>query len=323
MMTPVYRPGRRTALALFGAVLCAPRAAFAGGVETISGAAFGTYWQITAPSGHTIAGLVPEIEALFGDIDLHLSPWRADSMISRFNSGAAPASDPALMQVTKAALEISRQSEGAFDPTVGPLVAQWGFGPVLRGGAPDWRALSVGPEGLTKARADLTVDLCGIAKGWALDRAAALARDAGFDSLLIDLGGELCALGRHPDGRDWRVAIEAPLPALRAPAALRLPAGAAVATSGTRTQSYRLNGRTYSHIIDPVTREPAAGSLRSVTVVAATATSADGWATALCAAGEGAGPDLAHAQGVAALFLFEKDGAMRVRRTGQISDFIL
>jgi thiamine biosynthesis lipoprotein len=323
MKRPPFRPSRRSALALFGAALVTPRVCFAGSVEMISGPAFGTYWRIAAPSGSGVARLVPEIQALFAKIDTQLSPWRGDSAISQFNRGTAGANDSALIQVTAAALDIARRSEGAFDPTVGPLVAQWGFGPVTQGGAPDWRALAVGPDVLKKARADLTLDLCGIAKGWALDRAAALARDAGFDSLLIDLGGELYALGQHPDGRDWHVAIEAPLPILQAPAALRLPAGAAVATSGTRAQSYQLNGRIYSHIIDPTTHAPAAGSLRSVTVVAADAMTADGWATALCAAGDRAGPDLAASQNIAAVFLIEQDGALRTLRMGPIAQFIL
>ncbi len=323
MKRPVYRPSRRSALALFGAAFATPSVCFAGSVETLSGPAFGTYWQIAAPRGSGVARLVPDIQALFAKIDTQFSPWRADSAISQFNRGTAGAFDPALLQVTAAALDIARLSEGAFDPTVGPLVAQWGFGPVTQGGAPDWRALAVGPDALTKARADLTLDLCGIAKGWALDRAAALARDAGFDSLLIDLGGELYALGQHPDGRDWHVAIEAPSPLFQSPAALRLPAGAAVATSGTRAQSYDLGGRVYSHIIDPVTRAPAAGGLRSVTVVAADAMTADGWATALCAAGDMAGPDLAASQNIAAVFLIEQEDALRIVRTGQIAQFIL
>jgi thiamine biosynthesis lipoprotein len=323
MMQPVFQPSRRSALTMLGAALLAPRVGLAAPVEIMSGAAFGTYWQISAPDGGGASELAADIQQLFDGIDRVFSPWRADSTISRFNRGRAGATDPAFIEVTTAALDIARKSEGAFDPTVGPLVAQWGFGPVLQGSAPDWRALSVGPDLLTKARADLTLDLCGIAKGWALDRAAGLARDAGFDNLLIDLGGELYAQGRHPAGRDWHVAIEAPLPMQSAPAVLRLPTGAAVATSGTRAQSYQLNGRTYSHIIDPLTRAPAAGGLRSVTVVAPDAMTADGWATALCAAGASAGPDLATTQDIAALFLIEQDGALRAVRTGQISQFIL
>ena len=324
-MTCLPNPSRRKALGLIGATLVLPRAVFAGGIETISGTAFGTYWRISAPAGGDIARLAPRIDALFAAIDLQFSPWRTDSAISRFNAGPAgvQAADSALIEVTEAALEIADQSAGAFDPTVGPLVARWGFGPIDQGGAPDWRGLSVEPSGLTKMRADLTLDLCGIAKGWALDRATDLAREAGFESLLLDLGGEFIAIGRHPDGRDWRLAVEAPRPSQPAAAALRLPDGAAAATSGMRAQSYSLNGRFYSHIIDPDTQEPAAGALRSVTVVASDASTADGWATALCAAGVAAGPALADIQDIAALFLIDEHGALREVRTGSIAKLIL
>ncbi len=324
-MTTGTSLSRRAALGLFGATLVCPRASLAGGVEAISGTAFGTRWRIAAPAGSGIARLAPAISALFDEIDRQFSPWRADSAISRFNAGpaGAQAADPALVDVTTAALDIARRSRGAFDPTVGPLVARWGFGPIDRGGSPDWRALSVAPATLKKARADLTLDLCGIAKGWALDRAAALARSRGFDDLLLDLGGEFAALGRHPDGRDWRVAVESPVSSRPAQAVLRLAPGTAVATSGTGIQSYKLNGRLYSHIIDPATGSPLESGLRSVTVIAGDAMTADGWATALIAAGDRAGPALAEMHGVAALFLVEDNGVLRKVRTGSVAGMII
>lgn len=324
-MTCKFETTRRTALSLIAATLALPRAALAGGLETSSGTAFGTLWRISAPHGSGVALLGPEVETLFAEIDALLSPWRPDSEISRFNAGPAgerPAA-PALVEVTEASLDIARRSGGAFDPTVGPLVAQWGFGPILHGGSPDWRAISAGPGGIGKTRADLTLDLCGIAKGWALDQAVARLQSMGMNDLLFELGGEFAALGHHPHRRAWRIAVESPLPGRTAPVALRLPAGLAVATSGTREQSYQLQGHRYSHIIDPLSRTPVFGALRSVTVVADDAMTADGWATALFAAGSEAGPDLALAENIAALFLIEDDGALLQIRTGPIEELIL
>ena len=314
---------RRMALGLMGAGLAFPRAALAFGVRTVTGQAFGTGWGLTGASGSDLAALVPAIEATFAGIDLTMSPWRRDSTVSRFNAGQGDiAADPALVSVTRAALDLAAASEGAFDPTVGPLVAHWGFG-LIEGGEPDWRGLSAGSGTLSKTHADLTLDLCGIAKGHALDRAAAIAREAGVQDVLLDLGGELVALGQHPAGRDWRVAVASPLPGGAPPAALRLPAGAACATSGLGQQGYTVGGRTYGHIIDPATGNPARGRLRSVTVVAEDAMTADGWATALFAAGEEAGQDLAAARGLGALFLVEMDGALHQRRTGRIAELLL
>jgi thiamine biosynthesis lipoprotein len=311
---------RRGALGLLAGAALFPGATVAAGMANVSGRAFGTSWRLAAPTGHPLERLGQEIERVFGAVDAVFSPWRADSVVSRFNmAGAGSVHHADLSRVSAEALDLARKSEGAFDPTVGPLVARWGFGPLTAGGHPDWRGLSAEAGAVAKMRDDLTLDLCGIAKGWALDRAGALAAEFGLRDFLFELGGEFLAQGRHPAGRDWRVGVEGPAPA----PALRLPGGAAVATSGVWQQSYNLNGRLYSHIIDPRTDEPMAGALRSVTVVAPDAMTADGWATALCAAGAEAGPDLAATQGVAALFLVETGAGLRRIETGPIQEFVL
>ena len=325
MTKPNLNPTRRSMMGMIAAAAVAPRAAFAAAQEAVEGRAFGTTWRAVAPAGQGLEKLRPAIDALFAEIDRQLSPWRPDSAISRFNLGAAhqAAVDPALTEVTASALEIARHSEGAFDPTVGPLVARWGFGPIGAGGAPDWRGISVGQAGVVKARGDLTLDLCGIAKGWALDRAMGLAASAGVHDLLFDLGGEFAAAGHHPEGRSWRVGIEVPNIAGSRQMALRLPQGMAAATSGSGAQSYGRGGRIYGHIIAPRARAPVNGTMFSVTVVAETAMRADAWATALFAAGDQAGPDLAASQGVSAVFQFEFAGKVRHLTTGRISELIL
>ena len=320
MGTTTYRLSRRAAIGAIGAACVLPRSALAGTLATATGWAFGTSWRIVAPGGTDLVDLMPAVEALFAGIDRTFSPWRADSVISRFNAGPAGQSlrNRDLADVTAAALGITRQSGGAFDPTVGPLVARWGFGPIQGDGAPDWRGLSVRRDMIAKTRDDLTVDLCGIAKGWALDRAVVLLRAAGVDNFLFELGGEFRAVGRHPDERNWRVVIETPDWTPEPPMTLDLPSGVAVATSGVWAQSYDLNGRLYSHIIDTGTGLPVSGALRSVTVVAADAMTADGWATALCAAGAKAGPESATVQGLAAVFQIELEGELRRVKTGAI-----
>src|SRR6056297_3371121 len=298
-------PSRRAFLTGLGAALAAPSLVRAAASEHLSGAAFGTRWSITGPEGAGLERLRPKIDALIAEIDRDMSPWRADSAISRFNASksGSPASSE-MIRVTQSALRLARESEGAFDPTVGPLVARWGFGPIERGAAPDWRKVTIGTGRLTKGRA--------------LDRAWQLARDHGVSNLLLDLGGELRALGRHPEGRDWQVAVEPPAPGQPVPAILHLSEGMAVATSGLGAQSYMLNGRVWGHIMNPASARPVEGSLRSVTVLAHDAMTADGWATALFAAGDAAGPALARTHDIAALFLFEGASSLRQLRTGGI-----
>ncbi|MXQ09247.1 FAD:protein FMN transferase [Alphaproteobacteria bacterium GH1-50] len=324
---PIFAPSRRTALGLIGATLLGPKAALAAGLESAGGRAFGTTWRMVYGGPGEREGLTRRIGAVLAEVDRVFSPWRADSDLSAFNAapdGVAVA-DPSLAHVTAAALDIARRSGGAFDPTVGPLVARWGFGPIDApgGGAPDWRGIRAAGAGIAKGRPDLTLDLCGIAKGWALDRVVELLRGDGVGEALVEIGGEFAAIGTHPEGRDWRVAVEALRVGQPPVAALRLAPGMAVATSGIAAQSYELNGRLYSHIIDPGTGAPAGGALGSVTVAAGDAMTADGWATALCAAGPVLGPEIARAEGVAALFVSAEDAGHRQWTTGAMRELVL
>lgn len=321
---------RRHALGLIAGASILPHVAQATGMEMISGRAFGTSWQLVAsPKGdfglsseRTLEAIGTEINALFSKIDRQFSPYRGDSLISQFNTtrDGAVQQDKDFKLVTQKALHIATQSEGFFDPTVGPLVARWGFGPITTGDTPDWRGITVGPQGVGKTSGALTLDLCGIAKGWALDEASQRLLALGFEDFLFDLGGELVAFGTHPSGRDWRVAIEAAAADRPSPAALRLPSGMAVATSGINAQSYMLRAMTYGHIIDPSRGAPVQGRLQSVSVISEDATTADGWATALFAAGDKFGPEMAQAMGLAAVFAFA-DG--ETRHTRAMASFLV
>ncbi|SHL96675.1 thiamine biosynthesis lipoprotein [Paracoccus solventivorans] len=313
---------RRRFLALGAACVAAP--AVARGVSPlagIGGAAFGTGWSVSLPAGTPTAALQAHIEALLADLDLVFSPWRADSVISRFNDAGAGdmAVADEVAEVAHSALIIAESSSGHFDPTVGPLVARWGFGPIDHGEAMPggWRGLSVANDHIAKTRPGLTLDLCGIAKGHALDRMAGLLLDAGHDDFLIDFGGELAARGRHPSGRVWQVGIEDPRPEAEGFVGMLRLDSLAVATSGDRANGYNIGPRRYSHIIDPATREPVEGALASVSVLTASAREADGWATALMAAGE-AGPELARNRDIAALFLFRDGVGLRSVATGAV-----
>ena len=254
-------PTRRTVIGLLAAGCALPHTALANTLDMFEGRAFGTYWRLSGGVGRDLAALMPEIDALFAAQDRVFSPYRQDSDISAFNAGEAGAVHAAPEHVAPSAAR----------PRPAYPACPWVMRPNTSG------ALSVRDGTLSKARADLTLDLCGIAKGWALDRAGDLLRGAGDAGALLDVGGELLAIGQHPAGRDWRVAVEAPLHGQRAPMRLRLPDGMAVATSGTRAQSYWLNDTFYSHIIGRETQ--AQSRARSVTVLAGDAMTADGWAT--------------------------------------------
>jgi thiamine biosynthesis lipoprotein len=325
MTNSTLRPTRRNALGLIGATFVLPQISQAAATRSIQGAAFGTTWQLVASHHDDLESLRADIDALFATIDQQMSPWRSDSDISQFNTMGAGwhRADAEMILVTTAALDLAKVSHGAFDPTVGPLVAQWGFGPIEGGLEPDWRGLSLGYSSIGKARGDLSLDLCGIAKGRALDLAVDLVKARGVDNFLFDLGGELKAFGQHPSGRSFQVAVQHIVAGQPAPATLRLADGLAVATSGLRTQSYELANNTYGHIIDPRMRLPANDHLFSVTVLGRDAMIADGWATALFAAGLSGGPDLAQSNNIDALFLTRDGAGIPSVKTGAIEGALL
>ena len=230
-------------------------------------------------------------------VDSLMSTWKPESEISRLNAAAGTGTWTSLSEETVAVLAaahaVAAASEGAFDVTVGPLMHAWGF----RGGArarpqpallDSVRAL-VGMAALELdgaggrarlTRAGAAVDLGAIAKGYALDLAAAGMRRAGAMAGLVDLGGNALAFGPPPGGRDaWVVGILDPRDPDGSIGEIRLREGA-VATSGDYEQFFEADGVRYSHIMDPRTGAPAHGVLQA-TVVAPTGLQSDALSTAL------------------------------------------
>jgi len=323
---------RRRLLVFGGANLVAAKVftpALVSGAEplvTMNGRAFGSGWAVALPSGSDLESLRTPLEAMLAEVDQTMSPWRSDSEISVFNSSSAGSrsvsSETAL--VAAAALDTAKASEGWFDPTVGPMVSKWGFGPIegTDGMASPWEQLMANPGELGKSENHLTLDLCGIAKGRALDRMAEIIADSGYEDFLIDLGGEITGQGRHPEGRHWQVAVEDPRPEYESPVGGVQLDGRAIATSGLRAQSYQIGHMTYSHIIDPRDGIPVQSSTLSVSVLADDGMNADAWATALVAAGD-EGPALAEGAGIAALFLKRRPMGLGRVTTGDFDRYLL
>lgn len=305
--------GTATLMGTAGLFLAGAPPARASDAIRLSGRAFGTSWQITlAGGGGDPTAVGGRTATLLRELDLILSPFRSESAISRFNRarttdaqyGPAP-----LIEVASQALRVSTLTAGAFDPTVGPAVRRFGFGPIegARGSAGPI-ALAVDGETLTKTDPALTLDLCGIAKGYALDRMLGLARSMGITNLLIEFGGEVIADGRGPDGAPWRIGIADPL--LGGVHGVVEARGLAVATSGDAINAYEVAGRRYSHVIDPATWEPVVNPVASVTVLASSAMLADALATALMVMGPERGLAFAEARDLAVLFLVRIEGGL-------------
>lgn len=255
-----------------------------------------------APDEARVAELRAAVEARFEALMQQMSNYRPDSELSRFNASAATepfAVSAEFARVVRQALDLSRDSAGAFDPTVGPIVDLWGFG------APDRRAdlptadeiaaaralcgaahLQVTPDGaLRKDLPGLRLDLGGIAKGYGADVAAQELRDRGYSNVFVSVCGEIVAFGTNPDGQPWRVGVERPIQDLPRGAdhiAVVPLSGRALSTSGD-TYNYFLDadGNSYAHILDPTTGRPVRNTLASVTVIGPCGLVADGLATTL------------------------------------------
>ena len=237
-----------------------------------------------------------QAETALRTIEVRMSTWLTDSEISRFNA-ARPGEEvplsPQSLDVLRAAEEARAQTGGAFDVTCRPLIELWrraGEQDVLpteselsdARAASNWELIELRETGAVKQAAGAGVDLGGIGKGYAIDRAIEALRRGEVAGAMVDVGGDLACFGRQADGRLWPVDVKSPFGPGRL-AQLRLRGGA-VATSGNYARYAQIAGKRYSHIIDPRVGRPAE-AVQSATVVAPTAVTADIWATALSVLG--------------------------------------
>ena len=236
-----------------------------------------------------------------------MSVWRADSDVVRLNeaAGRAPVTiSPDVMEVLRAAREMSDATGGAFDVTFGAFADVWKFDHDQDDRIPsdaqiqarlplvNYRDLELdaGKRTAVLRRTGMRVHLGGIGKGYAVDRAASILRQRGIRDFLIQFGGDLYAGGRRGD-RPWRAAIQDPRgPVGRTFASLDL-SDSSFSTSGDYERYFVHDGVRYHHIMDPRTGRPARGA-RSVTIVARNATTADALSTGVFALGPAAGMEL-------------------------------
>ncbi len=246
-----------------------------------------------------------EVEGRLAKIDALMSTYKPKSEISRFNRSRLltpfPVSPETLIVVEKA-LEFSRLSDGAFDPTVGGLVDLWGFGPTPRSDPPKdseiaaalktagYKRLSTrkSPPALIKAVPELEIDLSAIAKGYSVDFVAAALENRGIKNFLVEVGGEVVAKGKNPSGGPWRIGIDKPkenaLPGDDLTAIVPL-SGRAMATSGSYRNFIKKGGKRLPHFIDPRTGRPVPHTLASASIIAPTCIEADAAATAVMVMG--------------------------------------
>lgn len=277
--------------------------------------------------------LQTQINGLLSTVNAQMSTYIPESEISRFNASETTTWFPVskdFVFVAELARKISRDSLGAFDPTVQPLVNAWGFGPE---GVPSHQPedleiermktvvgmhhlqIQTDPPAIRKLHGKVSLDFSAIAKGFAVDKIAEHLEYAGFKNYLVEIGGEIRALGQNTEGYPWKLGIEKPQ--LTEESLMRsvqktinLNFGA-MATSGSYRNYREIDGRRFSHTIDPRTGYPISHRLVSVTVVHNSCAEADGWATALNVLGPKEGLKIADLYGLAAyLVVMTEEGTM-------------
>jgi len=327
-------------------LVCATTAAACTGANVpgairIGGPTMGSTWSVTivpGPDGLAAAGvddLRRDVSAYLDRIDVLMSTWNADSELSHFNRSSSLEPFPVsgeTFEVLEWASRVTRETGGAFDITVGPLVDAWGFGtgddvpPPTDDLVDRLRAhtgmdqLALDPEGpsVRKHHADVRGDVSALAPGYAADGIVGLLRERGFSDVLVDVGGELAASGHNEDGRPWRVAVELPEGSGRDAVAVVELSDAGMATSGDYRNYREVNGERVAHIIDPRTGRPIGHRLASATVVDRLAVRADALATALMVLGPEDGLALAERLDVAALLVVrDENGGFTTRASSR------
>ncbi|MCC6143533.1 MAG: FAD:protein FMN transferase [Candidatus Hydrogenedentes bacterium] len=286
-----------------------------------SGPTMGTEYHVKV-----IADLGPEarekLDGLVADtlagVNGLMSTYDPKSELSRFNQWAS--TDPFALsdetaEVFRIALEVSRQSGGAFDVTVGPLVNAFGFGPDESPQPPDdgtlaslrervgYTMLTLDGTRISKARPDIYCDLSAVAKGYGVDVVANMLEAQGYGRYMVEVGGEVRAKGMNLRGQPWQIAVEKPIEDGRALQRIVSVEDQGLATSGDYRNFYTKDGQRYAHTIDPTTGRPVEHGIASASVLHKSCAWADAYATALMVLGAEKGIDLAREQGLAVLLI--------------------
>jgi thiamine biosynthesis lipoprotein len=258
---------------------------------------FGTTYKIVYQCD---SDLTASIRQELRRVDYSLSPFNKESVITAVNQNREVMLDPYFVEVFNKAMEISRETKGAFDITVAPLVNAWGFGfkheqmPTKRQVDSlrqiiGYQKVALKNGKVVKQDPRMMLDCSAIAKGFGVDAVARLLRDRGVQNFMVEIGGEVVTCGVNAQRLPWRVGVVKPsedsLSTGHELQTILNVTDKAMATSGNYRNFYYKNGRRYAHTIDPKTGYPVQHSLLSATVLAASCTVADAYATSFMVMG--------------------------------------
>lgn len=284
--------------------------------------AMDTIMSITAYGNHAEAAIHDAIETV-NKYDSLFSRTRPDSDIYRLNTDSTALISGETADMISMAQEWNRKTSGAFDITIAPVSAAWGFSGAEGYRVPsneelsallelvDSSALSLEAHNAILTKAGMELDLGGIAKGYTGGKADAVLREHGVESALLDLGHNITVIGAKPDGSAWRIAVQDPAANDRTVGVLSLTDCSAV-TSGGYQRWFERDRQHYHHIIDPRTGYPADSGLLSTTVICSDPGLADLLSTATFVLGEQASLALWRTEGNFELVMVTDDSRLIV-----------
>lgn len=264
-----------------------------------------------------------DFDSIFREIENTLSLWDENSMISRVNrNDESVVLNQIFIDNFNYAMRAAELSEGYFDPTVGPLVSAWGFhfkdGVEMTPEIVDslkqfvgYHKIKIEDGKVIKENPDMTLDFNAVAQGYTTDMIGDFLLLNGVENFLVDVGGEILAMGNKPNGDLWKVGIEKPAEdkdAERIVQEIVELKDKSIVTSGNYRKYVERNGKRYSHSIDPNTGFPAANNMLSATIICDDTSWADCLASICMLVGmERAKEILATQKDVKAFFIYEED----------------
>ncbi len=306
----------------------------AGSYLAIAGETMGTTYAIKYDDA---AGrnLKPGVDSLLVVFNQSLNHYLPDSEITRFNQNdSIDFVLPYFYTVLSRSADIVAATDGAFDPTVAPLVNAWGFGPE-GGELPDSVAVDsllqlVGFEKINftedyvkKEQPRVQLNFSAVAKGYGVDVVAEYLASRGIKNMMVEIGGEVVARGVNPQDERWRIGVSDPEQPGQMSAAVMLD-NRAMATSGNYLNYYERDGKKYAHTIDPRTGYPVQHSVLGASVVADDCTTADAYATAFMVLGlEKTKAILAQQPDLDAFIIYDNQGSLKTFVTPGLEEAVI
>lgn len=302
-----------------------------------SGITQGSYFSITYydESGRTFES---EFDSIFDAVENSVSLWDENSIIRKVNRNEDVVVDKVFRDNFEWAKKASEFSDGAFDATIGPLVAAWGFHykkememtPAMVDSIRqlvDFKKIEIIDNKIVKAKPNMTLDFNAVAQGYTADLIGTFLEEKGVTNYLVDVGGEIMARGGKPNGENWIIGIEKPSENYDSERNVQLKItlkDKGIVTSGNYRKYIEKDGVRYSHSIDPKTGYPVPQNLLSATVIADNAAWADCLASICMIVGKDKAlqmlEDNADIEGY--LIFVDEDGTIKTTSTSGFKEYI-